>query len=400
MFEPLRVVLRPVVTLWSTVQDGRVATLPRPADSPHVNAGGPATDRVLIVGSGPAVGWGVLSHDLALPGALARALTARTGRGTDVDVIGDPTMTVSTALATLSDVKLWRYDAIVFTVGINDALRLISPRRWEQRMTALVAAAGEGGSRDTRVFVVGIQPLRSIPLYDDPIGSVASAHASTLNSITVRVCDRDDRARFIPLPAAMRDERRYRGVETYQAWGTTLADGMAKVMDVAFAEALGQRGEAYRAEAERQEAVDELGIVDTEPEARYDRIVAMARQLFSTEAAAFSITDRDRQWYKSRVGTDLAEIERDQSFCAYTVESRGSMIVPDAHESSQFRDNPFVLGEPFVRFYAGVPIHSRSGEPIGVLCVFDPKPRNREDVDIDLLHRLALQVEREVLRDG
>lgn len=396
MLEPVRVLLRPLMVLWAAVQDGRASNVPRPTDLPHSDAGGPASDRVLIFGSGPAVGWGVLSHDLALPGALARALSARTGRGADVDVVADPAITMSNASERLSALKLWRYDAIVITVGINDALRLTSPKRWEERLLELLASVHAASSRDARVFIVGVQPIRSIPLYDDVFGSIAASHAEVLNAITCRVCTNDGRAALIPLPPAIREDGRYRSMEAYQAWGTVLADGMAIVIDAAYRDAHGERAEAFRVESERQRAVDELGLLDTEPEPRFDRIVSMARRLFGTESAAFSITDHGRQWYKSRIGTDLVEIPREQSFCAPTVERRGPMVVPDALEDPKFRSNPFVLGDPHVRFYAGFPVHSLSGEPIGVLCVFDPKPRSEADVDVALLHRLALEVQREV----
>ncbi|MEO8093927.1 MAG: GAF domain-containing protein [Pseudolysinimonas sp.] len=396
MFEPFRVLVKPLVHAWAAIKDRRVSVVPRPTDLPQVHAGGPASDTILIVGSGPAVGWGVLSHELALPGALARSLSARTGRGAHVDAVGSPTMNVSNAPAAIAPLKLWRYDGIVVTVGINDSIRLVSPARWEKSLRALLSLIHAGASRDARVFIVGVQPIRSIQLYDDAIGSIAAAHARTLNEISRRVCDEDARATFIPLPAAPVEPARYRSKDAYQVWGNALADGMAMVMDGAFEEADGDREVAIRAEAERQRAVDELGIVDTAPEAKYDRIVSMARQLFGTESAAFSVTDHDRQWYKSRIGIDVEEIARSESFCAPTVERRGPLIVADALDDPQFSKNPFVLGDPHVRFYAGFPIHSRSGEPIGVLCVFDPQPRRAADVDIALLHRLALQVQREL----
>lgn len=395
MFELTRVLLSPALRGWAALKDRRVLVVPRPTDLPHVHAGGPASDSVLLVGSGPAVGWGVLSHELALPGALGRALSARSGRGADVDVVANPAMTISTVAAALGTVKLWRYDAIVVTVGINDSTRLVSPRRWEEQLRTLLATIHSQTSRGARVFIVGIQPLRSIELYDDVFGSIAAGHADALNEISARVCDADAGATFIPLPAAPVETTRYRGKEAYKSWGTAIADGMVLPMDGASAGTDADRG-AFLAEAERQHAVDELRIVDTAPEARYDRIVSMARQLFGTESAAFSISDRDRQWYKSRVGIDAEEIDRDQSFCAPTLERRGPLIVADALKDEQFRANPFVVGDPHVRFYAGFPIHSRSGEPIGVLCVFDPKPRPEADVDVALLHRLALQVQREV----
>lgn len=398
MFAPVRVLLTPMMRAWAAAKHSRTVVLPRPTDAPHITAAGPASDRVLIVGSGPAVGWGVLSHDLALPGSLARALTARTGRGTEVDVVGDPTLTMATAAARFADLRLWRYDAIVVIGGVNDAIRLTSPVRWERRLRELLSTIDAAAPRGARVFIVGIQPIRSMRLYDDRFGSIAQSNAVALNAVSARVCGGDDRATFIPLPPEARSSGRYRGTEAYLAWGAVLADGMAMVLDGAHREAADDETPAFRTEADRQRAVDELGIVDTEPEARYDRIVALARQLFGTESAAFSVTDNDRQWYKSRIGINAAEIARVESFCAPTVERRGPMIVADALEDPKFRKNPFVLGEPYVRFYAGFPVHSRSGEPIGVLCVFDPQPRH-DDFDVALLHRLALQVQREVQRD-
>ncbi|CAN5291445.1 hypothetical protein BH11ACT4_BH11ACT4_18180 [soil metagenome] len=398
MFTPVRALLVPALRAWAAIKHSRTAVLPRPTDAPHVTAAGPASDRVLIVGSGPAVGWGVLSHDLALPGALARALTARTGRGTEVDLVGDPILTIATVPAKLVDLKLWRYDAIVIIGGVNDAIRLTSPKKWERRLREVLSTIHATAPRGARVFIVGIQPIRSMRLYDDRLGSIAAANALALNAVSIRVCDGDDRATFIPLPPEARSSGRYRGMEAYLAWGAVLADGMAMVLDGAHREAGDEGARVFGTEADRQLAVDELGIVDTGPEARYDRIVALARQLFGTESAAFSVTDNDRQWYKSRIGIDAEEIARVESFCAPTVERRGPLIVPDALEDPNFRKNPFVLGAPYVRFYAGFPVHSRSGEAIGVLCVFDPKPRH-EDFDVALLHRLALQVQREVQRD-
>lgn len=400
MFEPVRIAISPLMRAWAASRLRRASVLPRPTDLPHVHAGGPASDKVLIFGSGPAMGWGVLSHELALPGALARALSARTGRGADVDVVASYTLNISNAIAALAPVKLWRYDAIVVTIGILDAVRLISARRWERQLRTLLAALHGGTSRGARVFVVGIQPIRSIKLYDDFVGSIAAPHAATINAVSQRVCDADPRATFLPLSPPEKEPGRYRGKGAYQVWGNTLADGMAMVMDGAYEEAESDRRASELAEAERQHAVDELKIVDTAPEARYDRIVSMARRLFGTESAAFSVADHDRQWYKSRVGIDVEQIARDESFCAPTLQRRGAMIVADALDDPQFRKNPFVLGEPHVRFYAGFPIHSRSGDAIGVLCVFDPKPRKEEDVDVALLHRLALQVQREVQRGG
>src|SRR5690606_36089961 len=110
----------PVMRAWvmSTEPDAR--TVPIPVDSPHVRVPGRVSDRVLVLGSGPAMSWGVLSHQLGLAGGLARSLAKQTGRGAVVDVVADASMTADSAIEQVERLGLWRYDAVVVTVGTND----------------------------------------------------------------------------------------------------------------------------------------------------------------------------------------------------------------------------------------------------------------------------------------
>ncbi|MCU1582155.1 MAG: putative diguanylate cyclase, partial [Microbacteriaceae bacterium] len=111
----------PVLRAWVASKTGEVNRLPRPRDAPESHSIGFNSDRVLIFGGGPAVGWGVLSHEIARPGALGRALSRRTGRGADVHVVAVPRLKVGSAANELSRIKLHRYDALVVTLGVNDA---------------------------------------------------------------------------------------------------------------------------------------------------------------------------------------------------------------------------------------------------------------------------------------
>ena len=163
-------VLAPLVRTWaSTVSDGLVG-VPIPLDSPRVHAPGPDSDRVLVFGAGPAVGRGVSSHNLALPGALARALTAKTGRGMNVNVISDSSLNIRNASNRLEGALLWKYDAIVLTLGVNDALAFTSIRMWTQRLTELLSEIRASADPRLEVFVAGIQPIRSIPGFDSALG--------------------------------------------------------------------------------------------------------------------------------------------------------------------------------------------------------------------------------------
>lgn len=149
-------------------------------------------------------------------------------------------------------------------------------------------------------------------------------------------------------------------------------------------------------ETARQKALDALNIVDTPPEQRFDRITKLAKQMFGVETAAISLIDHDRQWFKSRIGTDLIEGKRSDAFCDFTIRSSEVFAVSDATKDPRFKDNPLVLGDPNIRFYAGYPLEASGGEHVGALCIFDPNPRVFTDAEKNLLRDLALWVQKEM----
>ena len=149
-------------------------------------------------------------------------------------------------------------------------------------------------------------------------------------------------------------------------------------------------------ELRRQQAVDALGIVESPPEERFDRIVNMAKSLYHTQAAAFSLVDRDREWMKSCVGYPAADISRERSFCSVTIQQDEPLFVGDATLDPRFSSHPGVLGAPHVRFYYGVPVRDRDGEKIGALCVIDTVPRDRSTVDESQLLMLAQLIQFEL----
>ena len=116
-------------------------------------------------------------------------------------------------------------------------------------------------------------------------------------------------------------------------------------------------------------------ILDTPPDSDFDDIAVLAGQLCQTPIALLSLVDADRQWFKARVGLDVCETPRSSSFCAYAMHSTGVMQVPDTLDDHRFADNPLVVGEPHIRFYAGAPLVSASGQPLGSVCVIDRVPR-------------------------
>ena len=131
-------------------------------------------------------------------------------------------------------------------------------------------------------------------------------------------------------------------------------------------------------ETARLDALERCCILDTPQETIYDDLAQMAAQLCDTPIAAITFIDRHRQWFKAGHGLGgLSEIARESSFCAHALYgTKDLMVVPDISEDARFADNPLVCGEPFLRFYAGVSLHSpESGHMLGSLCVLDYRPR-------------------------
>jgi lysophospholipase L1-like esterase len=395
--------LAPLVRTWASAVGDGLAGVPVPLDPPRVHAPGPDSDRVLVLGAGPAVGRGVSSHDLALPGALARALTAKTGRGTDVNVISDSTLDIRNARDALEAAMLWRYDAIVLTLGANDALAVTSIRVWEEHLAALLSEIEALAAPRAQVFVVGVQPIRSIPGFDSPLGGLAGRRAELINGASSELCSGRPHATFVPLAALPKQSgERFRSPDGYTQWGRDLAEAIAPVLDSgwrAVSDPAAVAGGGGVADA-RQRAVDGLALAADGTERRLNYVVELAQRLFGTEIALFTVLDKDWQRHVARTGTELLGVPLADSFCNVAIGYRDGMMIPDARQDPRFRDNPLVRGDPKARFYAGYPIESPSGDRIGALCLLDAEPRAVEEVDLGLLRELALLIQRELWRPG
>lgn len=149
-------------------------------------------------------------------------------------------------------------------------------------------------------------------------------------------------------------------------------------------------------ESERLDALRSLNLLDTAPEERFDRITRLAAEFFQVSMAYVAFIDRDRQWFKSRLNMCVAQTSREASFCQYTIHKDGPFIIPDTHIHPIGKSHPLVVGEPFVRFYAGVPLAGPRGQKIGTFCLADTKPRLFTAEDVTQLMTFAALVEREV----
>ncbi len=139
-----------------------------------------------------------------------------------------------------------------------------------------------------------------------------------------------------------------------------------------------------------------LRILDTPSEERFERITRMAKRLFDVEICLISLVDAHRQWFKSKQGLDVCETSRHISFCGHAINDEAVMVVDDARQDPRFSDNPLVLDPPFIRFYAGCPIHGPKGYRIGTLCLIDKEPRRFSPEDRATLKDLAAMVEDEL----
>lgn len=150
-------------------------------------------------------------------------------------------------------------------------------------------------------------------------------------------------------------------------------------------------------EDQRLATLYRLGILDTEPEERFDKLTRIAGALFDVPIALISLVDENRQWFKSAQGTSVCEGPRDVSFCAHAILAPSVMVVPDALLDPRFADNPVVVNEPRVRFYAGCPLVV-DGSCVGTLCLIDTRPRDFDATAIRLLQDLADLVLQELQR--
>ena len=128
------------------------------------------------------------------------------------------------------------------------------------------------------------------------------------------------------------------------------------------------------------------------PEQAFDDLTRLASQICGTPIALVTLVDESRHWFKSKVGLDLSETPRDAAFCEYAIAGQDLCVVGDARADERFATNPSVVSEPYIRFYAGMPLRTPEGFALGTLCVLDTVPRELTQVQADALRTLGRQV--------
>ena len=150
-------------------------------------------------------------------------------------------------------------------------------------------------------------------------------------------------------------------------------------------------------EPQRLAELKSFGVLDTPPEQVFDDITFLASHIYKTPIALMSLVDQDRQWFKSSIGLDVPETHRDLAFCAHAIwDPTEVMVVEDAAYDPRFASNPLVVADPSIRFYAGAPLQTSSGNAIGTLCIIDRVPRRLDAGEEEALAALARLVTNEL----
>lgn len=160
-------------------------------------------------------------------------------------------------------------------------------------------------------------------------------------------------------------------------------------------------------ELKRIGSVKSLDILDTPPESDYDDLVKLAALIFHVPISTVSIVDSHRQWFKAAIGLATRETDRDISFCTHVVDQNENLVVENTKEDPRFAENPLVVHEPLLGFYAGVPLRTSDNSAIGTFCIMDKTPRKFSTQELETLKVLAnqamklleLRIERKKLRE-
>ena len=379
---------------WYAFRMLRLRSQVQPTDVPAVRSGDPLADRIVLVGNGPSHGWGVVSHQLALTGRLADAVTARTRRACDVDLIGAEAMNVRSALAWIGDRDLRADDGVVLVIGFNDALRFTPVATWKREMRQLLDGISSRLRHEHAITVVGIPAIQSFSLYGSLAARMSDQHRLRLNAATRQIA-RIRGIAYIELPDTASGKGADAAATLYREFADRISADLAPQLLTTRPTPTPRAAKQDRVwEWSGTEAIVEAARHGGEADLR--RLTEKAQKSFGVELAVVSLVDGDRLYHGTNTDVMPASVPLELSFCRYTVESGEPVIIPDTGRDGRFAGNPLV-DVSFINFYAGYPLRATDGHVIGSFCLQGSQPRKESTVALDLLRQLALEAQ-EVLR--
>lgn len=383
--------LAPFAVRWGRRVRGELDLVPHPLDAARQFVPGHDPDRVLVLGNGPAIGFGVLTQELALPGHLARRLAAATGRGAVVDIVARRGTTAATAVQLLTEPRMPHYDAVVVCIGSSDAYNLLPEERWRSDLTQLTNAIRAATTPSTIIAVLPIRPVQRPNAAQGRTGALVDGHARRLDRIAEEVCCR--RPGVVHLSSVSTLPAAPRTAAAYDVLAGQITPTLAGLLDRLAARAVATSARGLRSqpdpEPERQQALDRSGLAALGSNPRLDRLLRTARELFGIPAAGVTLVDGDRVRFRSAVGMGgTHDVPRSVAPCDRTILANETLVLGD------------LQGEPLAadgwRFYAGHPLESPEGYRIGALCLLDTRPRDPLTIDRSALAELAARVEAEL----
>jgi hypothetical protein len=356
-----------------------------------VHADGVDADRILLVADGPSVGHGQLSHELGLAGHLARKLSTLTGRGAEIDIIAEGNLSAAGCLATLAGRDLSRFDALVLTIGANEALGLSSLGMWRRQLVDLLDHV-ENTAYGVHTFVIGVASSTSRIHFPRMLARIVDRQVALLNDATADVCAGRPSVTLLPFdpPRSAGGDRI--SSKSFDGWASLIAPAMREKLDIA-----SERPATVRASAEvaRQQALDDLTVLGPASEGRITVVTALARNLFGTTGVAIVFRQGDEVWVKSSLGLDGPEDTRVTELYHLTCGEAGLMVIEDTSTDPRTAGGP-AWANQHIRFFAGYPITARDGRPAGALCIVDSTPRAMSRREEGLLQALAGRVQEEL----
>ncbi|MDQ1512178.1 MAG: hypothetical protein QOC59_20, partial [Microbacteriaceae bacterium] len=362
--------LRPVTRLWYARVLGAGPIVPKPRDAPYIRSGHPRADRLLLIGSGPASGWGTFTYQLALVGHLARAMTASTRTPWDADYVGDEPMGIASARDWLGNRPLGGYRVVAVVLGTNDAVRLTPVQEWERHLYALLHDLVAGADVGTPIAVASIVPPSRSSRFVGPFGWFADRHAEALNVATERIVADFPTVSTFRMDAAVTEPQESSGA--YAALAAQISAELARFLPADRTVTGASRELEHNWEWDATPYIVEMVRNGGSPELQ--RIADEAKAEFGVAMATVSILDGDRLYYTVNTDRLPTSVPRSLSHCRVVVDGNVPLVVPNSKRDDRFRENP-LIDATHATFYAGFPLHAADGQTVGALCLLSGRPK-------------------------